>query len=189
MSATSCVAGRINDHRSTRITEKSTARAQGIGEEGMASARTEPEFPETPHEVNLIARRGIDAAVEVHRHLGAACSPPLFLCLPLFPLRPSRPCGPLPVFSTPPEHLATTRQSRHLFRIARSRNHRDDLLRVTENRRSREGSDCSSRFRGRSLGAVGRRAGLCVKIFGGTAGRCPRRRFCSLDGRELQALT
>ena len=53
--------------------EKRTARAQGsqgIGEEGMASANLEPRFQETPPEVNELARRLIDAAVEVHRYLG-----------------------------------------------------------------------------------------------------------------------
>lgn len=36
----------------------------------MALSKPEPEFQETPHEVNALARRVIDAAVEVHRHLG-----------------------------------------------------------------------------------------------------------------------
>jgi GxxExxY protein len=35
-----------------------------------ASPKPEPQLPETPPEVNLLARRVIDAAVEVHRHLG-----------------------------------------------------------------------------------------------------------------------
>lgn len=46
-----------------------TARAQGAqGEEvcGLRSGR----FKDTPSEVNAVARRVVDAAVEVHRHLG-----------------------------------------------------------------------------------------------------------------------
>src|SRR4051812_26556053 len=36
----------------------------------MASPTPEPRFRETPQEANILARRVIDAAVEVHRHLG-----------------------------------------------------------------------------------------------------------------------
>jgi GxxExxY protein len=52
---------------------KRTARAQGTQgsrDDLAVSPESAPEFPETPPEVNLLARRVIDAAVEVHRHLG-----------------------------------------------------------------------------------------------------------------------
>jgi GxxExxY protein len=43
---------------------------QGIGGDDSAAAESEPRFHETSPEVNRIARRVIEAAVEVHRHLG-----------------------------------------------------------------------------------------------------------------------
>ena len=42
---------------------------QGIGDD-IAAAEPGPGFHETPPEVNRLARRVIEAAVEVHRHLG-----------------------------------------------------------------------------------------------------------------------
>ncbi|NUQ73133.1 MAG: GxxExxY protein [Polyangiaceae bacterium] len=43
--------------------------AQGIGDD-IAAAEPRPDFHETSSEVNRLARRVIEAAVEVHRHLG-----------------------------------------------------------------------------------------------------------------------
>jgi len=53
--------------------EETTARApgtQGTGDEWPDSPKHELKFLETPSHVNEIARRLIEAAVEVHRHLG-----------------------------------------------------------------------------------------------------------------------
>jgi GxxExxY protein len=53
--------------------EEKTARAQGAQREegnGGMVFRPDPRFCETPPEVNDAARRVIEAAVEVHRHLG-----------------------------------------------------------------------------------------------------------------------
>ncbi len=53
--------------------EEKTARApgsQGSGEELEGAPEHEPRFREPPSHVNDIARRLIEAAVEVHRHLG-----------------------------------------------------------------------------------------------------------------------
>lgn len=57
--------------------EKRTARAQGpaqgaqgIRDDAAVASTREPMFWETPPEVNDLARRVIEAAVEVHRHLG-----------------------------------------------------------------------------------------------------------------------
>lgn len=50
--------------------EDETARAQGSqGKEGL-SVGSPPRFRETPVGVNEIARRVVNAAIEVHRHLG-----------------------------------------------------------------------------------------------------------------------
>ena len=57
--------------------EKRTARArgtQGAGDEGVDFPKHETRFRETPPEVNNLARRVIDAAVEVHRHPGPGYS-------------------------------------------------------------------------------------------------------------------
>jgi GxxExxY protein len=57
--------------------EKRTARArgtQGTGDDGTSFFKRETRFQETPPEVNELARRVIDAAVEVHRHLGPGYS-------------------------------------------------------------------------------------------------------------------
>ncbi|WP_437598558.1 GxxExxY protein [Sorangium sp. So ce590] len=57
--------------------EKTTARApgaQGAGENGANFPKRETRFREPPPEVNELARRVIDAAVEVHRHLGPGYS-------------------------------------------------------------------------------------------------------------------
>src|ERR1700737_166209 len=54
--------------------EEKTARAQGAQgpeEKGGILCRPDPRFSETPLEVNDAARRVVEAAVEVHRHLGA----------------------------------------------------------------------------------------------------------------------
>jgi GxxExxY protein len=53
--------------------EEKTARtqgAQGPEERGGTLFRPDPRFGETPPEVNDAARRVVEAAVEVHRHLG-----------------------------------------------------------------------------------------------------------------------
>ena len=53
--------------------EETTARApgtQGTGDEWPDSPKHELKFLETPSHVNEIARRLIEAAVELHRHLG-----------------------------------------------------------------------------------------------------------------------
>ena len=53
--------------------EEKTARtqgAQGPEEKGGTLFRPDPRFGETPPEVNDAARRVVEAAVEVHRHLG-----------------------------------------------------------------------------------------------------------------------
>ena len=44
--------------------------AQGSEEKGRTLFRPDPRFWETPSEANDAARRVVDAAVEVHRHLG-----------------------------------------------------------------------------------------------------------------------
>ena len=59
----------VNGKRIARAQGESQG-AQGIEEEGLVSSRREPTFSETPPEVNILARRVIGAAVEVHRHLG-----------------------------------------------------------------------------------------------------------------------
>ena len=43
---------------------------QGSGDEWAVSPKHEPRYRETPPEVNDFARRLIEAAAEVHRHLG-----------------------------------------------------------------------------------------------------------------------
>jgi len=53
----------------TRKTAR-TQGAQGSEEEGGTLFRPDPRFGETPPEVNDASRRVIEAAVEVHRHLG-----------------------------------------------------------------------------------------------------------------------
>ena len=53
--------------------EETTARAQGTqgtGDEWADSPKHELRFRETPSHVNDIARRVIEAAAQVHRHLG-----------------------------------------------------------------------------------------------------------------------
>jgi len=53
--------------------EGKTARAQGAQgpeEKGEIVYRPDPRFCETPPEVNDAARRVVEAAIEVHRHLG-----------------------------------------------------------------------------------------------------------------------
>lgn len=68
----------VDDRRGIGMTEeKRTARArgtQGTGDDRADSPKHEPRFWETPPEVNDLARRVIDAAVEVHRHLGPGYS-------------------------------------------------------------------------------------------------------------------
>lgn len=44
--------------------------AQGIGNEEPEASDGEPRFRNTPPEVNILARHVLDAAIEVHRHLG-----------------------------------------------------------------------------------------------------------------------
>ncbi len=50
--------------------EEETARAQGSQGEEELSPRPPPRFRETPVGVNEVARRVVNAAIEVHRHLG-----------------------------------------------------------------------------------------------------------------------